>query len=103
MEKLKSSLMMGSAVGRSPLVGVVIVYNVKRVLMVQTPLQLSETCIAAQDSPVDNGMDEKVHRCTIGEVGQVMEHTIRDHRLAFRSCFEFFDSICHYFKVIDIF
>ena len=31
-----------------------------------------------------------------------MEHTIRDHLFTFRNCFEFFNSIGHYFNVIYV-
>ena len=39
-----------------------VVDGVEEVLMVGAPLRLLKTCIAAHDDPVDNGMDEGVHR-----------------------------------------
>ena len=69
LEKPKSSPMMGNAQCHRVIAAVGVVYGVKGVLMVGAPIRPMETCVAAQDDPVNNVMDEGVHGGAVVEAG----------------------------------
>ena len=74
----------------------------KGVVVVRTPFRFLEPCVATEGDPINDGLHERVVRCSLGEGGNVMEHAVQDHLLTFRYSFVLLDSISHYFNVINI-